>query len=295
MTFASSRIREDAAFADALAAAGDCDRAVTEYKRVAFVAGTDETVLWSFFKIGDCYFANEDWDRAASAYAETARLAPEVSEKNAAYYMAAASHFNAGEYKQTIACLNRCILEDRVRANTSLLEGEAAGNPRGQNPEEAPGTDPEYEDVCFLRGLSTMASGDWPESVASFASAAAACADSMCKGRALVLARRAGEGASLPAKHPHLAAGFSAVLPGSGQVYAGRAYDGFRHLVFDGLLIFTIYQLADDDLWGAAYLVAGITLPFYVGNIVGAKRSAEQYNVSKRAGFVSESLRRIRN
>jgi TM2 domain-containing membrane protein YozV len=91
-------------------------------------------------------------------------------------------------------------------------------------------------------------------------------------------------------KHPNLAAGLSAVLPGSGQAYAGRAYDGFRHLVFEGLLIFTIYQLADDDLWGATYLVAGITLPFYVGNIVGAKRSAEHHNASSRAKYVSESL-----
>ncbi|MBP2681378.1 MAG: rane protein insertion efficiency factor YidD [Candidatus Krumholzibacteriota bacterium] len=285
---ARARVREDIAFAHALAAAGDCDRAVTEYKRVAFASGSEDAALWSFFKIGDCYFEGGDWEKAAAAYAETARRSPAPSAKNAANYMAAASHFNAGKYGQANACLDRCA-SGETRAGDSGAESREERP--DQNRDEALGTDPGYTDVCFLRGLSALALGEWSTSVSSFAKAAGSCADSLCGRRASVLRRRAEEGASLPVKHPNLAAGLSAVLPGSGQAYAGRAYDGLRHLVFDGLLIFTIYQLADDDLWGAAYLVAGITLPFYVGNIIGARRSAENHNMSKRAEFVSQALK----
>jgi TM2 domain-containing membrane protein YozV len=182
-------------------------------------------------------------------------------------YMAAASHFNAEDYENAVFWLDRCAVAEASEA--------------------AP---PTTADVQALRGLSKLALGEWQEGAGSFANAAESASDPTFRERALFLARGAEEGEDVPSKHTHLAAGLSAVLPGSGQMYVGRWYDGLRHLVVDGLLIFTIYQLADDDLWGAAYLTAGITLPFYVGNIIGAKRSAERYNASKRAGYVSELL-----
>jgi putative membrane protein insertion efficiency factor len=264
----NARIAETAGFADALAASGDCDRAVTEYKRVAFMANTEDAARWSFFRIGDCYFRNADWDKSASAYVEAAKQSADRADEAMGRFMAAASRFNAEEYEDAISWLDRCAV-GKVSEAAALTAA----------------------DVQALRGLSTLALGRWEESAAGFAKAAEIAGDATFRERSLLLARGAAKGEDVPSKHAHLAAGFSAVLPGSGQMYAGRWYDGLRHLVVDGLLIFTIYQLADDDLWGAAYLTAGITLPFYVGNIIGAKRSAERYNASKRSQYVSDLLK----
>ena len=260
-----ARTAEAEAFADALALSGDCERAVTEYKRVAFMANTEDAARWSFFRIGDCYFRNADWNKSASAYVEAAKQSTNRADESMGRYMTAASHFNAEEYEDAIFWLDRCAFGPA---------SDAAA--------------PTAADVHVLRGLSTLAVGDWERSAVFFADGVQTATDAVFHERALLLARGAEKGEDVPSKHAHLAAGCSAVIPGSGQMYAGRWYDGLRHLVVDGLLIFTIYQLADDDLWGAAYLTAGITLPFYVGNIIGAKRSAERYNASKRTEFVSD-------
>jgi hypothetical protein len=71
-------------------------------------------------------------------------------------------------------------------------------------------------------------------------------------------------------------------------VYAGRTRDGLRYLVFDGLLVYTVYWLFSEENYTGGYLLAGFTLPFYAGNIVGARRSAEIYNDSRRLERVSQ-------
>jgi hypothetical protein len=48
--------------------------------------------------------------------------------------------------------------------------------------------------------------------------------------------------------------------------------------------------LIRDENYAAGYLLAGFTLPFYVGNIVGANNSARHYNIARRYEFVSSSI-----
>jgi hypothetical protein len=173
--------------------------------------------------------------------------------------MAAVSHFNAVNY------------------GGSLLDLDAY----------SPAVSVDSVQTDFMRGLCFLALGDWKESSARFLKAAHG-ADEPATGRtALFLAQRAETGPGLPRKNATMAGIFSAVLPGSGQVYAGRAYDGMRHFVFDGLLICTAYWLFKEHNYTGGYLLAGFTLPFYAGNIVGAKRSAEYFNDSERFAHVS--------
>jgi hypothetical protein len=82
----------------------------------------------------------------------------------------------------------------------------------------------------------------------------------------------------------------SAVLPGSGQVYCGRYYDGFRHFVFNGLLISIVYGLVRDESYPGAYLVAGLALPFYLGNVTGAKKAAVWSNAARCNAYLRDSV-----
>jgi putative membrane protein insertion efficiency factor len=268
-------LEEYAAFADALAVAGDCWRAETEYKRVAFLAPTDEVKRWALMKTGSCYYHWREWDRSATAFAEAVDASLGDTDRNVARFMTAASYFNAGEYAASAEVLNSCVIAgppERLPA--------AEASDRGYTQQER---------IALLGGLCSMASGDWQESALYF-DGVAMSPDSPNRNQALFLKQKARAGeASVRQKHPTLAATLS-VVPGMGQMYAGRYFDGFRYMVFDGLLILSTYQLFKHENYAAGYLLAGFTLPFYLGSIVGAHNAVESYDASRRAEYVSDVI-----
>ena len=268
-SISSDRQAEYAAFADALAEEGDCWRAETEYKRVAFLSHSLELKLWSHMMTGNCHFRWNDWNDAKLEYLNAAEVSRNISWKNAANFMAAASDFNIGQYGMCKDLLSLCVFEGT--SDTEIIV--------------------DIEQAQFLRGLCSLSLGHWEDGVDRFEAIARAYPDSPYRSKALYLSQKAEQGVDLPSKNATMAAVFSALLPGSGQVYAGRARDGLRHFVFNGLLIYCVYSLIKDENYAAGYLLAGFTLPFYIGNIVGAKNSAEHYNVARRYEFVSTSIK----
>lgn len=250
-----ARLSEYVAFADALAQSGDCWRAETEYRRVAFLMQTDAGERWALMKSGMCRYRQGQYDLAAGLFQGAAESDPAEPGRGAARFMAAASYFNEGEYRRSCSTL-----------------GQAAS--QGERAE-------------ILRGLSSMMLGNWDAGASCFESAAVADPDSPNLNQLRFFQWKAEAGAgAVPRKHPALAATL-AVVPGMGHVYTGRYFDGFRHFLFDGLLMVSVYQLFDRGYYAGGYLLAGFTLPFYVGNIVGAKRSAESANATRRAEYVS--------
>jgi tetratricopeptide (TPR) repeat protein len=262
------KLIEYAEFADALVGEGDYERAITEYKRVAFLANSSVVDAWSKSRIGQSYYEGGKWEEAASSFMAAAKDSPTMTDRRNACFRAAASYFNAGRYDESSDHLARCVSENPI-ADSECRQ---------------------TVHLRFLNGLNAFASGEWLGSAGEFNELAASCPDWKYRNRAYYLEAMCEDGSDLPMKHPNLAAGMSAVIPGSGQVYTGRVYDGFRHLVFNGLLIYSVYQLFKNEYYAGGYLLAGVTLPFYVGNIVGAKRAAEGRNATTRARFVSQSI-----
>jgi tetratricopeptide (TPR) repeat protein len=279
---ANSALLHYSAYGDALASEGDCWRAETEYRRVAFLAKTVAVDVWSRIKVGNCQYRGGNWESAASQFLRAAEESRTEPETEAAYLMAGASYFNAGDYETCGGILDRIDYGDDVRS--SGIDGPENDNLTFAQQDRH---DTQKEKAALLRGLCTLAMGNWGGSAERFQQLAEDYPDSLTRNRALFLRWKSEEGATLPRKRPKLAAGLSAILPGAGQTYAGRAFDGFRHLVFDGLLIYSVYRLIESDNYAGGYLLAGFTLPFYVGNIMGAKRSAESHNASERASYVS--------
>ena len=66
--------------------------------------------------------------------------------------------------------------------------------------------------------------------------------------------------------------------------------DGLRHLVFNGALLYTVAKLAHDRHYPAAYLVAGLELPFYTGNVLGAGASARSFDRAARLRFTADAI-----
>ncbi|MCK5405990.1 MAG: membrane protein insertion efficiency factor YidD, partial [Candidatus Krumholzibacteria bacterium] len=112
-------------FADALTKEGDCWRAETEYKRVAFLSGADEVKRWSLMKTGSCYFHWKGWDESARPFLEAAMLSVTAEDRNVAYYMAAASYFNIGRYTKSVETLSQCISGDYEASETAAHQDGA--------------------------------------------------------------------------------------------------------------------------------------------------------------------------
>jgi len=78
-------------------------------------------------------------------------------------------------------------------------------------------------------------------------------------------------------KSPLLAASFSALIPGSGRIYAGRWFDGLMG-VSQFLLYSAITNYAYQKNWKPLAILAGsVSFVIYGGEIYGAYRTAKYY------------------
>jgi hypothetical protein len=81
-------------------------------------------------------------------------------------------------------------------------------------------------------------------------------------------------------KSPALAAGMSAILPGSGKFYTGEWKDGLVSLLFVSAFAVQAYRGYNDYGPNSGFFIAyaGIGSVFYLSNIYGSHKSAKKYN-----------------
>jgi len=93
-------------------------------------------------------------------------------------------------------------------------------------------------------------------------------------------------------KNPTLAAGLSALLPGSGRIYAKDAKDGLVSLLFVGSFGYQSYRRFDQKgiKDAGAWIFGGLALGFYVSNIYGSYQSAKYYNNKQNEKIYNFSL-----
>lgn len=80
-------------------------------------------------------------------------------------------------------------------------------------------------------------------------------------------------------KSPTKAALLSAVLPGTGKIYAGRWKDGLYSMIVIGLSGWQAYSGFKNGSRTKGYIFAGLTAFFYAGNIYGSAVAARIYNM----------------
>lgn len=93
-------------------------------------------------------------------------------------------------------------------------------------------------------------------------------------------------GTKLHLKSAGLAGALSAVVPGSGKVYAGRPWDGLSSLFMIGILAWQAYEGYEKDglVSGRCMAFGLLGSAFYTGNVYGSVNAARLYNQScKRA------------
>jgi hypothetical protein len=98
---------------------------------------------------------------------------------------------------------------------------------------------------------------------------------------------------SLDLKHrsPFVAGTMSMIFPGTGKVYCGRWKDGLMSLIFVGTTAFQayrgFYKKGTQSVYG--WIMGGVSLGFYIGNIYGSAKAAKVYNAHQNTLFIDKT------
>ena len=248
------------AFADHLRGQGDFQRAISEYQRYLFIGEMEERphVLYqiglSFYELGEPFQASEH-------FLEASHLAAGADLRDSARIGYAASLLRSEMYAPFFDVAAPMRLET-PSLQLRLTEMTALAHVRRG----------EWRDAQLV--LETMSHGQAPSRPGAPVSP---IGDLVERGR------------NLPRKSPVLAAAMSALVPGTGKIYADRLEDGLNSLILIGGASWLAYEGFRDrgtsSVKGWLFGTVGVAL--YVGNVYGSTVAVRIHN----AGHV-EALQR---
>ena len=235
------RAREALRFAESLSTEKDYYRAITEFKRAAFLAPGTQTERQARLGIGLAYRAGEKWEPSVEAFrrmgdergdfeaAETLRLSGDAAAARDAF-RSFLEKFpksqDAGRARLRLASCHARL--GNLGQATEALKAVGASSPLAPEARKA------LEDL-----------GAKPD---------------------------------LRPKSPALAGTLSAVLPGAGQCYAGRPAGGVATFLVNALLIGGTVESFHTDRNAVGALLGLAALAAYGGNIYGAVGDARKAN-----------------
>ena len=244
----TARAQEAFDFAESLFHDGDFYRAITEYKRAAFLAGDAPLASRARLGIGLSYQAGEKWEPALETFRALVDAPSEAAVAERAAFELAETLRKAEDLTAAEAAYARFLTRfpDSKDADRARLARAVCLSRLGRREEAAKVLDQ-------VPPASPLA----PEA-----------------GKA-----RAALGAMGPKpKSPALAGVLSAVLPGAGQCYAGYPMGGAATFLMNaGLIGATVESFRTDRNVLGVFLGTGALLT-YVGNIYGAVGDAHKAN-----------------
>jgi tetratricopeptide (TPR) repeat protein len=242
--------------ADAFLSEGEHYRAVTEYKKFLFLFPGSEKADLALFRIGTAYYRGEEYEPAARTFASVQERHGKGAYAAPAAYFEGLSLWKLGRFDRADAALDRVASLDPASEYAPLsLVGKSL---LSYDARDLPGCRDGLE--RFLASYPRDArAGNVRETIA-------------------LLDRNR----EIPRKSPELAGLMSAVVPGSGYMYAGRYGDGVVALIVNGLFIAGTVASIHQENYAVAAIVGGIGLPFYIGNIYGSANAATKWNIGVR-------------
>jgi outer membrane protein assembly factor BamD (BamD/ComL family)/TM2 domain-containing membrane protein YozV len=246
-------------FGDAFLAEGEYYRAVTEYKKYLILFPDGRQADAALFKAGMASYRGMEYEAAAETFASVrARFPASSHAAESAYYegvcYARLNRFDKSAPAFETAATYKPVsgFAPRARLGRALVEfdrGDPTGTRQGLNRflTDFPG-DPRTGNV--RAALSLLPQED-----------------------------------ELPRKSPVIAGILSALVPGSGHMYAGHYGDGATAFLLNGLFIAGTVVAIQQENYAVAGVVGVIGLPFYIGNIYGASNAATKWNLGVRKGL----------
>jgi tetratricopeptide (TPR) repeat protein len=236
----------------------------------------------------DNLFSTGDYERAIGEYLRAAARCEEDSQRDSLWYRIAVAYLylsrplDARRYGDRIArarsdslCYAKTVC---LRAYSYYLEHRYDSSALHQL---VMLNDPVWRQRLYqIRIASLLKQYRWQEAVKT-------SVPSMADSLSLSLQTIARQGISLELKSPVTAGFFSAIVPGSGKLYARRGWDGLYSLLVVGTMAWQSYEgyRKDGPVSVRCLLFGGLGGVFYTGNIYGSIVAARNYNESKRSAL----------
>jgi outer membrane protein assembly factor BamD (BamD/ComL family) len=242
--------------ADAFMEEREYYRAITEYKKFVILFPASDKADYAFFKEGMAYYHGEEYEASARTLAGLREKFPESD------YAPEAQYFQGVGYWK---------LKHHAEAKTAL-EAVQASYP-----------DSKYAPLALLADAMLALDQDnasaGRQDLEKLVQAYPDCPASL---RAKEVFRLLDHYESLPRKSETLAGIMSAVVPGSGYIYAEHYGDGITAFLINTLAIAGTVTAVYHENYAVAGIVGGIGLPFYLGNIYGSANAAKKWNIAVR-------------
>jgi len=150
-----------------------------------------------------------------------------------------------------------------------------------------PNEDPYSEEALFTSALCYARLFFWDEASRRFA----LIDISSLQGKsARGLSHSLQRGKVLPKRHPWFAGTLSAVVPGTGYLYSGRPGTALTSFVINSLIFWVLRDAIAQESYGIATTTIFLGSGWYVGNIRGSMRAAEEFNIKNRNRFIDDLL-----
>ena len=241
-----------------LAAQGNYDAAITEYKRFLFFHPDDPSVGEVYYNIGIAYRSQNLWTEAVNALRTATHLAVDNETKS--------------EYQLALA-VTLIATKSYDLAQLELIK-VTLRNPPIQL----------YRRALFLQAVAYIYQFRWEE-------ARRVLRDYTTDKNLDALFEAA---LSMPQKSTKVAKILSTILPGAGHVYTGNWRDGLNALFLNGALGFLIIDAVLDEHYTDAALWGGlIFLRYYRGNTFRAEAAAKQFNLRQSHRAAEALLQRL--
>lgn len=239
--------------ADVFMEEGEYYRAITEYKKFLILFPDSEKADYALFKIGMAYYRGEEYDSSVKYFSvlekkyKTSRHLPEASYyKGLSYWKSKDGEKARTAFDTLTEVFPRSEFAPLALVAGSLVTFEEENVPASMKRlERLIDQYPEYPGSKNAKEAMTLID-QYPR---------------------------------LPEKSETLAAVMSAVLPGSGYIYAGHVEDGITAFIINTLFIAGTITAIHSENYAVAGIVGGIGLPFYVGNIYGSANAARKWNL----------------
>ncbi len=252
----------ESAFADYLFTQKEYSRASTEYMRLGFNATDSSKQLHYLSKIGLCYFFGEDYD-GYEKFMEVNRMRFESMPTlmTEMYFILSKSYYHQKKYQKAISTIEW----SNIQQNNPL-----------------------YDEAQFGIGLSYARMFQW-EKASKYFSQINPTSHRGTLGK--LLADSITLGYTLSSRKPWIAGALSAIVPGSGYVYAGRSQTGVASFIINILLIWSVRDAIKHESYGLASAIGFFGIGWYVGNISGSSKAAAEYNTRVKDNFIKNLIK----
>lgn len=241
-----------------LAAQGNYDAAITEYKRFLFFHREDRRISEVYYDIALAYRVQGLWTEAIAAFRAATHIATDDEVKSECQLELAVTLIAAQDYD--LARLE--LIKVTMRAPSALL----------------------YRRALFLQAVAYVYQFRWEEARESLRNYTP---DERLDMLFEVVS-------DMPLKSARLARVLSTIFPGAGQVYVGNWRDGVNALLLNGTLGFlAVDAVLDGYYMDAALWGVFIFWRYYRGNTFRAGHAAEQFNLQESRRAADAILQRF--